>query len=546
MLLGACGGGGGSNHNSNGSDNSVPPLTHLIGGSVAGLRTNGLTLSNGTDSLSVNCKSGSCWATPTHGIAEVPVGSGFPNNLAVNTLTNKVYVPNYYDGTVTVIDGATNSSSTVTVGSHPLSLAVNASTNKIYATNSVSNDVTVIDGVTNTTTTIPVGASPEGIAVNAITNRIYVTNVGDDTVTVIDGATNSTATVTAGSGPQALAINAVTDKIYVANTLSNNITVIDGKTSTTTTVAAWVHPYAVAVNALTNKIYVTNAGSNNVMVIDGATNSTIVVPTGSSPEPIAVNETTNKIYVADTLSNNITVIDGTTNSATTIPVGVWPQYIAVNAATDKVYVANRAGATVGVDAQMTVIDGPTSMTATMSVSFPWAIAVNATTNKVYVANMGRNKVTVVDGVGAGGFGTYATPLIPADVPFTFANPVAAGASYNVLASNPAGQTCNVTSGGSGTMADSPISNIAVTCHDNYIVIGGSITGLASSALRLTNGTETISVPLGANGFTFPSPIAWAGVYDVRVGVQPNAQTCSVTNGGGTANSANLSISVSCQ
>jgi YVTN family beta-propeller protein len=67
--------------------------------------------------------------------------------------------------------------------------------------NQNSANVTVIDGATNVATTVTVGASPSAIAINPVTNKIYVANWGSNSVTVIDGANGGTATVTAGMQP---------------------------------------------------------------------------------------------------------------------------------------------------------------------------------------------------------------------------------------------------------------------------------------------------------------------------------------------------------
>ena len=74
---------------------------------------------------------------------------------------------------------------------------MNPVTNKIYVAN-FGNTVTVIDGATNTTTTVH-RYVPDAVAVNPVTNKIYVANIGSSNVTVIDGATNTTTTVAAGS-----------------------------------------------------------------------------------------------------------------------------------------------------------------------------------------------------------------------------------------------------------------------------------------------------------------------------------------------------------
>ena len=96
-------------------------------------------------------------------LATVPAGNS-PVGMAVNSLTNKSYVANSDDNTVTVIDGATNNTTTVAVGIYPSAVVVNPATNQIYVANSCGNDpscvslgtVTVIDGATNNPPTLTV------------------------------------------------------------------------------------------------------------------------------------------------------------------------------------------------------------------------------------------------------------------------------------------------------------------------------------------------------------------------------------------------------
>jgi YVTN family beta-propeller protein len=95
--------------------------------------------------------------------------------VGVNPLTNKAYVANFNDNTVTVVDGALNVPiTTVSAGSGPIAVAVNSVTNKIYVANvnfnAANGSVTVIDGVTNATTTVATGEEPRSLAVNPVTN----------------------------------------------------------------------------------------------------------------------------------------------------------------------------------------------------------------------------------------------------------------------------------------------------------------------------------------------------------------------------------------
>ena len=84
----------------------------------------------------------------------VPTGNS-PHAIGINSVTDRIYLANADDGTLTVIDGATHSTATIAVGNNPQAVAVNPTTNKIYVANTnPSGAVTVIDGVSNAATTV--------------------------------------------------------------------------------------------------------------------------------------------------------------------------------------------------------------------------------------------------------------------------------------------------------------------------------------------------------------------------------------------------------
>ncbi|MFO0680042.1 MAG: hypothetical protein U0169_26205 [Polyangiaceae bacterium] len=126
---------------------------------------------------------------------------------------------------------------------------------------------------------------------------------------------------------------------------------------------------------------------------------------------------------------------------------------------------------------------------------------------------------------------------------------ASGSTYNVtVATHPSSpaQTCVVTNGG-GTVGGANVTAVGVTCTTNTYRVSGTVTGLSSLGLVLSNGADEIAV--GANGsFTFPVRVASGATYDVRVKTQPTApsQTCTVTAGTGPVGSADVSsVQVSC-
>lgn len=77
-------------------------------------------------------------------------------------------------------------------------------------------------------------------------------------------------------------------------------------------------------------------------------------------------------------------------------------------------------------------------------------------------------------------------------------------------------------------------------------IGGTITGLNASGLVLQdNGGDNLTVNSGATTFTFATKVASGGAYAVTVLTQPTGETCTVSNGSGTATANVTSVGVSC-
>jgi len=89
--------------------------------------------------------------------------------------------------------------------------------------------------------------------------------------------------------------------------------------------------------------------------------------------------------------------------------------------------------------------------------------------------------------------------------------------------------------------------LAGTGTATYYTIGGTVSGLSGTGLVLqNNGGNNLAIT--ANGsFTFTTPVASGGTYNVTVLTQPSspAQTCVVTNGSGTATANVTNVQVAC-
>jgi len=258
----------------------------------------------------------------------IAVGDG-ADGIAMNALTNTIYVGNIYSRNVSVIDGTTGIvTKTIPTNGESHGVAVNPTTNTIYVANhedALQEDpysdrivplpegiLTVIDGATGTVTkTIAVGEGAYGLAVDAATNTIYVANSENNTVSVVNGATDTiTKTFTASSRPNLIAVNTTTKTLYVSHSAvlggrdGDTVSVIDATAgTTTTTITVGREPYEIAVDATTNSVLVANEGldeGTTVSVIDGAANTvTSTVTVGRVPLGVAVNEATHTAYVTN-------------------------------------------------------------------------------------------------------------------------------------------------------------------------------------------------------------------------------------------------------
>jgi hypothetical protein len=138
--------------------------------------------------------------------------------------------------------------------------------------------------------------------------------------------------------------------------------------------------------------------------------------------------------------------------------------------------------------------------------------------------------------------------VTANGSFTFTTAITSGGAYAVTVltqpSSPT-QTCTVTSG-TGTAAAN-VTSVQVACAAPTFTIGGTVSGLLGTGLVLQdNGGNNLSVT--ANGsFTFSTALASGTAYKVTVLTQPSGptQTCTVTNGTGTANANVTNVQVAC-
>ncbi|MEH3085759.1 MAG: hypothetical protein PGN26_04340 [Xylophilus ampelinus] len=139
-----------------------------------------------------------------------------------------------------------------------------------------------------------------------------------------------------------------------------------------------------------------------------------------------------------------------------------------------------------------------------------------------------------------------TVTLASDGTFGFPTLVSSGAGYQVVVRTPpVGQSCTIAQG-NGTMGSADVGDVAVTCVRDTYTLGGTITGLARSGLRLANGGDTLDVAANASVFTMGQPVAYGANYAIAMARQPFGFSCLLGNASGTMGLASVgNVTVGC-
>ena len=378
----------------------------------------------------------------------IPTGTT-ASRIAVNPVTNRLYVTNYDSNTVSVIDGATNAVVTnVPVGARPTWIAANPETNKIYVSNAGAGtsgpSLMVMSGASNAITSTLIVGDVGWTAINEITNKTYVVRYGqaDEVNIILDERYVNTA-ATRSYQPVSIALNPYTNILYIVHQATGDVVAIDARVDQSVVqdninnyppllcpngaggykpspgpndpdpgpcINISDPPTAVTVNPVTDMIYSVSPGtSDQIGVIRGSTKTnphtvTFLTPPGVSgaAKTIAVNPVANKVYAI--FANHIVIVNGADNAMTVIP-STGAVAVGINTSTNTIYVPHS-------DGTLKVISGATNaVVATLAIPLgASAIAVNPVTNMAYVVT--ASGVTPVQGASGSATIPLTTTITP--------------------------------------------------------------------------------------------------------------------------------------
>jgi DNA-binding beta-propeller fold protein YncE len=319
-----------------------------------------------------------------------------PTRMAVNPVTNYIYVTNQGSDNVTVVSG-TQILAVLPAGDSPYGVDVDPATGYVYVTNFSSSDVTILSG-TEVVTSVPVGGTPTEVRVNPDNGLVYVANSQYSTISILKG-TEVISTVEI-LYPSDFAINPVADLVYVMQ--DGGVTVLS-ETTVISNLDVITRPQQIAVNPVTGYGYIFGGMPNalEIAVISGTevvTHVPISEPwcdsgAGFVREAIGINPQTGYVYIPCPSFQRVFVFSET-QLISTVHVLVEGSRVGVDSTSGYVYIPDYA------DGRMTILTGTQVITTVDNLGDGWNtdIEVNPNTGLVYILESTCDTVSVFSGL----------------------------------------------------------------------------------------------------------------------------------------------------
>lgn len=364
------------------SDSSTGFHIHGLGG-LLNLLTFGLLGSNGhTAETTVAVTVAPAWTTTTVEVGQRPLG------IAVSLVDGRVYVANYDDNNISVIDAATNTVTKIIALTQipgcldcgPGSLAVTPNGSQLYAIDGGSvplsgvdsayiyrTTVSAINTAINAISSVELGSNSGSIAVVASPDgqAVYVGFPGwPSPIPVINTTTNQlTGRLNSPTGSMALAVSPDSQRLYAMYGRDVWTTAVSANQPGNLYTASRSFLNGMALSPDGRTLYVSE--SNGVKVIDSATGDvreTVNLPgqVNTSTDgfgtysTVAVSPDGTRLYVLNPSGGTMYVVDTVSSSVVSVvPVGATPYAVAVSRDGKSIYVTNQSANTLTVISNLT-------------------------------------------------------------------------------------------------------------------------------------------------------------------------------------------------
>jgi YVTN family beta-propeller protein len=298
--------------------------------------------------------------------ASLTVG-GVPNGIVLDPSNGNLYVANFGPGTLSVINGSTNSvSATINLNYSvsPWDVGYNPFNGFVYVSETKSGAVSVVNPATDVVVaTVAVGDDmlsgdhddrPIGVVFDPYNDNMYVAMYGSGYLAEINSEKNMlVANAPVGqnafvnTGLWGLAFNPANCNFYASNEVANTLTVINGASNNlVATISTGRSPNGVAIDTGPGPdfgdVWVTDYAANTVSVFNSSSSALIdTIKVGQNPDGIAFDPISGNFYVTNYGDGTVSVISGSTYAiSNTIRVGSGASGITYDPLNGNVYVAD--------------------------------------------------------------------------------------------------------------------------------------------------------------------------------------------------------------
>lgn len=276
-------------------------------------------------------------------VSTVAVGAG-PNRIALNPLTNEIWVANQGASTVTVVDGATLATRTIALAAPASEIVIDAARNRAFV-GTLTPSVAVVNGDDDSVRTVAMPSVPSGGgAVDPVSGRCFLSLPDIGTVATIDGYVPEVASEFIDWVYQVY-VDEIGRRIFVADRddVSFGIRIIDLDTGAMQRVALPDSAsYPFDVDPFENKLYAvtSSTGGSHLLVLDLDTLDQDMI-TMTKPTRVIAETTRNRVWVASTLRNFLYVVDMSDYSFDFFDLGFDINQIAWDRANDRFMMYSR-------------------------------------------------------------------------------------------------------------------------------------------------------------------------------------------------------------
>lgn len=252
-----------------------------------------------------------------------------PEAVAVDPRTHHVFVANWGDNTVSMLDADSGRVVRVAaVGHTPSAVVVDGRAAHAFVLNSNPGSVSVLDtlrGVVLRTLPFP-GLSDA--AVDERTGHVFVLDSPDGVygrAVLLDARSGTVLhTATLGKSAGSVAIDSRTQRAFIPSSDYGTVSVLDTVTGRVVrTVGVGALPYAVAVDEATSRAFVINNLDQSVSVLDARSGAVLhTVAVGRNPQTLAVDTRRGYVLVVNEDAGTVSVLDARTGAVRrTVAVG---------------------------------------------------------------------------------------------------------------------------------------------------------------------------------------------------------------------------------